>query len=96
MAGEILNANTEGAVGTALTLTTEKTLSLYVSQRSGAQGNYRVGLEVTPDGSTWFELAAVLRGPGVLTCDCAAVAARPKVTDAQGEASEVDVHLVAR
>ena len=93
----VLDTNIKGGVGAGRVLTTEKTLTMYVSNRGGANGNYRLAFNVSPDGgTTWFQAGEVVRGPGVYTCQCVATNANVKVIESQGAASNVNVFLLAR
>jgi len=93
----VLDANDKGAVAASMVLTTQTKITTYIKQRSGEQGNYRIGLEISPDsGISWFDKGDVLRGPGILTCECVATNIRAVVLDAQGGASSIDVFILAR
>ena len=92
-----LDTNNKGAVTSAATLTTETQVGLYVYEKTGTAGKYRVGLEFSPDaGATWVEGIMVLAKPGILICQCVATQVRVKVIEAQDAASTVTVHLLAR
>lgn len=92
----VVDANDKESKGVQITLTGESLVSLYVFSKTGAQGNYRIQLEISPDGGTsWVGCGEVLRGPGIVTCQVAATKAQAKVLNVQGEESEIVVHLVA-
>lgn len=92
-----LDTNSLGATAATLTLTTEKLISIYVIAKTGTKGNYRVGLEISPDsGSTWVESEVIIAGPSVETISCVATQARAVTLDAQGATSTVTIHLLAR
>lgn len=91
-----LNTNTLNANAAQITISSETTISLYVVAKTGAEGSYRVSLEVSPDaGTTWLEAGSTLSKPGIITCKCATTRARAKVSVAQGATSTVTVHVVA-
>ena len=97
MATGTLDTNVLGATAATLTLTTEKLITMYVTAKTGAKGNYRIGLEISPDsGTTWLDSEVIMAGPGVETISCVATQARAVTLDAQGATSTVTIHLLAR
>ena len=92
-----VNANSVGSVaGGAVILTTQTLFSLYVVAVSGAHNNHRIGLEISPDGTVWMELPQSILGSGYLTVQHTAANIRPKIIEAEGGTSVVDIHLLAK
>lgn len=92
-----LNTNIKGDTAATLTLTTETVVTLYVLADTGGSGNYRVGLELSPDnGATWLDSEVIISGPDIETITCAATKARAVTLEAQGSSSTVTIHLLAR
>lgn len=93
-----LDTNTGDAVEAAITLTTESILTMYAYNASGAHGGCRLVIEVSPaaSGDVWSEVGRSLPGAGMVTVQVAALRARVKVEEAQGDASTMTVHLLAR
>lgn len=93
----IIDTNIKGSVVAKISLTTEKTITLYVFSRTGSDNNYRVGIEASPDdGTTWVDMPQTLRGQGCISFDCIATDVQAKVTEAEGDASSATVYLLAR
>lgn len=91
-----LDTDVQGATTAEITVTTETVFTMYVAAKTGAEGNYRIVLETSPDsGTTWFECDIELRGPGTETHICTTTKARLKVLDAQGAVSTVTASLMA-
>ena len=91
-----LNTNSLNATSTALAITTETLVTLYVVSKTGASINHCVIVQVSPDnGTTWLDIPKPLTGVGILTHKVAATKVRAKVIKAEGGTSTVDVHLVA-
>ena len=92
-----LDTNVLDAASSALSLTTEVTVSMYICKKTGSVGDFRVTLEVSPDdGTTWIPKGDTLSKDGVTTIACVATQVRAKVLVAQGVTSTVDVFLLAR
>jgi len=67
-----LNTNIKGDTAATLTLTTETVVTLYVLADTGDSGNYRVGLELSPDnGANWLDSEVIISGPDIETITCA-------------------------
>lgn len=90
-----LNTNVLDAVTSSVAMTTETTVTLYVVALTGDEGNYRVGLEVSPDGTEWVATGAVLRGEGCATTVVSGEDVRAKVLVAEGTTSTVTVFIIA-
>lgn len=96
MSSGTLDTNTKGATAAELTLTTETKITLYVVAKTGQSGNHLVGVEVSPDGSTWVGMPGSVRGLGCLSYDCVASKVRAIVIEAEGSSSNVIAHILAR
>ncbi len=92
----LLDAAVKDGVSTALLLTTEKVVTLYVFSKTGKHTNRRVGLQVSPDGIAWANVSGSIKGEGCLSFTGSAVSARAVVTEPEPGSSTVDVHLLAR
>lgn len=93
----VLDTNNKGAVVARISMTTETIITLYVSTRSGASSNHRVGVEVSPDGgTTWVEMPHSVLGVGCTSFSCVATDVQAKVFEAEGSASSSNVFLLAR
>ncbi len=97
MATAILDTNSIDATAAELALTTETLITLYVAAKTGTSFNHCTILQVCPDeGATWLDISPPLTGVGLLTHTVAAAKVRVKVLKAEGTASTVDVHIIAR
>lgn len=96
MITETINTNQTGMASEILDLTNETLLTLYIGRVSGRHDNHRVGIKVSPDGTSWHELPGLLVGVGVITYQCVAVKARVFVDGREGAASQSKYHLIAR
>ena len=97
MATAILDTSKDGETAAPITLTTETLLSFYVFSKSGGVGNYRLAVEISPDGGqSWMVTDLMLSEPGVMTKPVVATDARVKVIVKEKSASTVAVHLIAR
>lgn len=92
-----LDTTINGTTAAPIILTTQTLITLYAFFRTGAAGNYRLTIEVSPDGGvTWIDSDAILDKPGIVTISCVATNARVKVIVKEKTASTVIVHLIAR
>lgn len=97
MATATLDTSIDKETAAFITLTTEVWISFFVFSKSGAVGNYRLAVEVSPDGGTSWQITdMVLDQPGVITRPCVGTNARVKVIVKEKSASTVIVHLIAR
>ena len=93
----IINTNDKDATGGEITLTTEKSISLYATSRSGGSKQFKLGVQVSPDaGATWVTLPHLLTGTGCLHLEIIATKARIIVMQAEGSSSSIDAMLLAR
>ena len=91
-----LNTNTLDAATTSITITTEKLITMYVDPISGGTDNYKVCLQISPDGTDWYDVhATVVTGRGHVTASCVAAEARAVVVEAEGATSSVDITILA-
>ncbi len=91
-----LNTNTDNATTSAITLTTQSVITLYVLPISGTHKKHRVILQVSPDGTKFRRAGPPVRGLGVETYVVAAQKARAKVIRPEGSISTCDVFVIAR
>lgn len=97
MTAEVLDTNTLGAVTSELALTTEKLVTMYLTDKTGEHHNHRVIFQVSPDnGTTWINCPPAILGVGVLVSEVVATKVRAKVSEIEGSASEVNIWILAR
>ena len=84
--------------GGEITLTDEKSISLYVVPDTGTSQNYCVGIQLSPEasGAPWVSSVACVRRRGQITIECNAKRARISVFEVEGQASKADCYLIAR
>lgn len=92
----ILDTDSDSDVTTAITLTTESVITLYVLPGTGTHKKHRVALQVSPDGTKWRRFGQPVRGVDVETYVVAAAKARAKVIRPEGSTSTSDVFLIAK
>lgn len=90
-----LNANSTSTVSSSITGIGKKYASFYVSDAGGAHNTHVLTVQVSPDGTQWFNTSTTLTGvgliPPVLIC-CHSV--RLKITTAQGASSTINIQSV--
>ena len=92
-----VNANTLAVTLTSLAITTESLITMYVVNKTGTHANSHVGLECTPNGTDWSEELGLIRAKGGhMTYQVNATKIRPFIEEAEGAASTVDIHIIAR
>lgn len=92
-----LDTNSADDTAAELTITTETLVTLSVIALTGASLNHCILIQQSPDaGTTWLDMPHPLTGLGMMTHKVAATKVRAKVLKAEGAASTVTVHLVAR
>lgn len=97
MINSIIDATSTDSKSSELTLSSEKTITMFVVAKSGREGNYRINLELSPDnGSTWIASDAILKRPGLVTIEAIATKARARVIVSEKTSSTIIVHLLAR
>ncbi len=91
-----LDANKEGEVTIPVDVAGGSTITMYIKQKSGDKGKYRVCLQLSPDnGTSWFTAGIALHNDDFTTVNCAATHARACVDVPQGSASTVDITILA-
>ena len=96
MISEDLDTNNASAKSSALTLTNETLITLYVFDKTGSHANHRVGLEVSPDGTNWHLFPGTVKAGGVISHQIVAQQVRACVSEAEGSESLSTIHLMAR
>jgi photosystem II stability/assembly factor-like uncharacterized protein len=98
MATATLDTSVLGRSAAKISLTTETLVTLSVVPKSGTHHNHRVTIEHSPDGGiTWIPESESINGTAnSITFQVVATDVRACVCEAEGAASEVTVHLLAR
>lgn len=90
-----LNTNSRLATSSALALTTETVVTLYIFEKTGTSRKHEVIVQVSPDGTNWLDQPGSVRGEGMVTVIVAADEIRACVLEDEGATSTIDFHLVA-
>jgi len=94
---ETVNSNNLGAATTALEMGDASLAAFYVVGNNGAWTTNEIILQVSPDGTNWFDTTHSVTGVGNLhDIGCAAHSIRCKVSVAQGALSTVDVTVLVK
>ena len=95
---ETLDANSTSSVSAPLALTTETIVTLYVFHVTGSNDNHRVVLQASPtvSGGNWRQVGKIINGIGASTELVSAERIRAKMFSAEGAASSVEIHIVAK
>lgn len=93
----VLDTNVKDAATDPIAVTTETLISLFVVEKTGGRGKFRVQLQASPDsGTTWVSVGDTLSHTGHACIMCVATHVRAKVVSSQGSASTVDVFVLTR
>lgn len=95
LAAEVLDTNSLGALSTALALTTETLVTIYVWNATGTSKRHKVQLQVSPDGTNWLDTPDFLVGIGCNTLRVNATKVRLKVTGPEVAVSTCNVMIIA-
>jgi len=72
-------------------------IAMYVAANTGPNNNHQVTLQISPDGTTWFDTTHQITGLGdIHDITCVAVNARLKVTIVEGAASTIDIFILTK
>lgn len=74
-------------------------IAMYVAASAGSASNttHQVTLQISPDGTTWFDTTHQITGVGdIHDITCVAVNARLKVTIVEGAASTIDIFILTK
>jgi len=72
-------------------------MGMYVKAASGTHATHIVTLQISPDGTNWFDTTHTITGTGDLhDIRCVAVEARVIVSTVEGGASTIDINLITR
>lgn len=72
-------------------------VGLYVKTATGVSSTYRITLQISPDGTNWFDTTHTITGQGQLhDITCLASSVRAKVSTAAGSATTIDVFILTR
>lgn len=91
-----IDANT-GSVTASVSVGDGSLIGLYVSAASGAHSTHVVTLQISPDGTKWFDTTHTITGAGQIhNITCVADEVRASVTTSEGAASTIDIDIIAR
>ena len=92
---EILNTNSLGAFSSPLEMEGMVYVGMYVCGDSGSHSSHVVTLQVSPNGTDWFDTNDTVTGTGFVKQDLiVATEIRAKVTTAEGATSTCKVYLI--
>lgn len=97
-----LQLNTEVNADTSSTTTSiemgdASLAALYVVANTGTHATHVTTLQVSPDGTNWFDTSHTITGVGNLhNISCAAYEIRAKVTTHEGATSTVDITVLIK
>lgn len=91
-----LDTNSRLATSSALALTTETVVTLYIFEKTGTNKKHEVTLQITPDGTNWLDHQASVIGEGFVSTIVAAAKVRACVLVDEGATSTIDFHIVAK
>lgn len=91
-----LDTNAKLATSSALTLTDETVITLYIFKKTGTSKKHETVIQLSPDGTNWMTHPTPIRGEGMVTVTGSAAKIRACVVEDEGATSTVDFHLVAR
>jgi len=70
--------------------------TFFVVGKTGSHSTHEVTLQISPNGTNWFDTSKTLVGLGPKSpFDCICINVRVKVTIAEGSASTCDIYIVA-
>lgn len=93
----VLDTNDQDATTTPIAVSTGTLVSLFVVEKTGGRGKFRVQLQASPDsGTSWINVGNTLSKTGHSCIPCVATEVRAKVVNTQGAASTVDVFVLTR
>ena len=92
-----LNANSLGAVTTAIELDEDEHLGIFILDNSGTHATHVITIQASPDNTNWFDTSYTLTGTGFLNNTTIITRyIRAKVTTAEGAASVINVCVVGK
>lgn len=93
---ETMDANTLGATTSAMTLTGETVITLYVVDSTGSHKDHEIEMQLSPDasGDIWMSCGVIV-GIGVLSRTISASRVRARVAYAEGSQSSALVYISA-
>ena len=92
-----INSNSASEVGSALSLTDETIVTLYILPTSGDHNNHQMGIQISPDnGVNWIDYGHLVVGESALTEIFSATQVRAKVYVPEGADSTLTAILVAK
>ncbi|MBL4940969.1 MAG: hypothetical protein JKY81_04825 [Colwellia sp.] len=72
-------------------------IAMYVAANTGGNTTHVVTLQISPDGSTWFDTNHQITGVGdIHDITCVAANARCSVTTVEGSTSTIDVFILTK
>ncbi len=91
-----VDANTS-ATTTPLSIGDAKLIGFYVVADTGTNGTHVAMLQISPDGTNWFDTDHTITGIGNLhEIVCATEEVRVKITTVEGAASTVDIIIIIK
>ena len=82
-----INTNTLGATTSSISVVDSDRICVYIGDSSGSHDQHWVGIEISPDGTTWFDTKQYVAGINYKCINVTASHARLKVIKAEGSAS---------
>ncbi|MBL4820131.1 MAG: hypothetical protein JKY98_03935 [Gammaproteobacteria bacterium] len=85
------------SVSTALVMEGAKLAAFFVVANTGTHATHVITMQVSPDGTNWFDTSHTITGVGNLhNIGCAAEQIRCKVTTLEGATSTVDITIIIK
>ncbi|MBL4891458.1 MAG: hypothetical protein JKX91_06485 [Rhizobiaceae bacterium] len=72
-------------------------IAIFITANTGTHATHVVTLQISPDGSNWFDTSHTITGVGQLhNITCVAIEARAKVTTNEGATSTIDIDIITK
>ena len=91
------DTNNNGATTTSISMHDALYVSLFVKAASGTHSTHVITIQMSPNGTDWYDTSSTLTGAGKITnVLCIAAYVRAKVTTSEPGTSTVDVIMVVK
>jgi hypothetical protein len=92
-----VDANVLNTVTASIALDDARNVALYTVAASGTHATHVTTLQISPNGTDWFDTAHTVPGLGFFhDTVCVGTEVRAKITTAEGAVSTIDIYIVGK
>ena len=88
---DTVDTNSLGARTSEIDVSTSSRVCMFVKSNSGNHNTHRVQIQLSPDGTNWFDTNEYVTGTGIRSLSVCAMEVRGRVATVEGSASSSEI-----